>query len=248
MADSENFRLLPYISLFAILIPVLYSVSLNTKLGLHKVKVPETSNTCTPGECQSPIDKLLLTVMMNNEQLDVQSSMGVLASYKFDKDLKLVNPAQRTNNANQPLPLSEEGKAYATYLKSKASMGQNAPAPIAIHRSETAIVYPNGTWFYKLPKLGEKYRYVGEKQIRTVSKITKNQFKMKHPTVFNALEKDLDILQKDLLKRQESVPDMHASTIIAKKNVIYDRVIQIMDILKNTGFQDISLSLLQAES
>jgi len=259
--EPEELDLLPFMNLFSILIPFLLSVAVFEKMGVLELNLPER----TPPDLNSPpppIDPQLLnlTVIITDELVTIGATNGFSQNTYYQE---WVNWRSKSDNNEFTLPYnpdekvisSTDGKEMTPYEKStihlylvekKDSADAGKYKIVATNSLGEAIVDSSGKFFERGIASGEKYSVIGQPQMRTVLPREVPFFRMDTLSVYDHLANQLWAYKQALDKMDEDQRPADADKIIilAGDEIIYDKIIHLMDAAKYAGFTSISMSLL----
>jgi biopolymer transport protein ExbD len=242
-SSHENIDLKPFINFLVVLIPVLMLSAEFAKTSINKLHVYKEGSSIDVKDTIEPIIKehLKLTLFVTDSALTVATSYGFMPSMYYkeyaqyvqknnSKNLTIVpnTESERRNAENKGYELSElllyaqnEDKAVdqACYYNGKLLVDM-AMKPVTEVKENTDI--------FMIDNPGMKLAGISTKNIE------------KRPlSVY-------DNLQCLLLQAHErygqSVADGNSIIIASDDKVVYDKIVQLMDVSKASGFTEISIA------
>ena len=138
----------------------------------------------------------------------------------------------------------ERENILLNYLEKKDSADQGSYVHVGANHLGEPVVDSAGDWYKRIPAPGEKFQIVGEYSLRTMDAKNNHLYKMKKLSVYDEIAKNLWRIHEQASKREDPPQDIDKIIILAGQDIIYDKIIHVMDAAKYAGFADISLSLL----
>jgi biopolymer transport protein ExbD len=251
--------LLPFMNLFAILIPFLLSVAVFEKLGILELNLPERSMV-PPDQQQTTVDpmNLNLTVIVTDDYLTIGASGGFRPNYYYEEEIQYRSKSdghvfykkwEKGEEVKSPtdgriMTPYEKEIIHLHYLEKQDSADQGKFVMVAANGLEEPVIDSTGEWYARIPAPGEKFQIVGDISLRTMTARDNHLYRMKKLSVYDEVARDLWRIYQSASKREEPPVDIDKCTVLATYQIIYDKIIHVMDAAKYAGFSNISLSLL----
>ncbi|MFC1586646.1 ExbD/TolR family protein [Fibrobacterota bacterium] len=255
---AKDLGLLPFMNLFAILIPFLLSVAVFEKLGILELNLPERSMIANPQDNQVDPMNLNLTVIITDEYLTVGAGGGFLPNYFYDEEIQYRSKSDghvffkkwvkgeevKSPTDGRVMTPYEKEIIHLYYLDKKDSADDGEFVMVAANGLGEPVVDSIGDWYKRVPAPGERFQVVGDLSLRTMTARDNHLYRMKKLSVYDEVAKNLWKIHEQALKREEPPEDIDRLTILANSRIIYDKIIHVMDAAKYAGFSQLSLSLL----
>ncbi len=249
--------MLPFMNLFAILIPFLLSVAVFEKLGILELNLPERSDSAPPDINVDPM-KLNLSVIITDEYLMLAASGGFGKNVYYKEEVKYRSKSDnhiffkewdKTEEVKSPtdgkvMTPYEKDVIFLHYLERVDSTDPGKYVMVAHNQLGEPMVDTAGEFYDRLPAPGEKYSIVGSSMLRTMNARDNTSTKLEKLSAYSSIARDLWLIMKQAEKRENPPDDLDTIIILANNRIIYDKIIHVMDAAKYAGFSKISLSLL----
>ncbi len=256
---TKDLDLLPFMNLFAILIPFLLSVAVFEKLGILELNLPKRGMP-TPDNSQNMVDplKLNLTLIVTDEYLTVGAGGGFLPSFYYEEEIQYRSKSdnhvfKKVYEEGEKVVSPTDGKEmtpfekeiiFLHYLDKKDSADPGSYINVAANSVGEPIVDTTGEWYTRIPAPGEMFQIVGQPALRTMTAQDNSLFKMKRLSAYDEVARNLWKIRRSAEKREAVPEDINDITLLASPKIIYDKIIHSMDAAKYAGFYKISMSLL----
>ena len=106
----------------------------------------------------------------------------------------------------------------------------------------------SGNWYADIPPVRALYRTVGDETFRKMDEVTRRYSKRTKLSAYYEVARMLEQVHKLYSQRDPQPPDVDDIVILADEDVIYDKVIQMMDACKAAGYDRVALSLIGGEA
>jgi biopolymer transport protein ExbD len=258
VGKPKSLGLLPFMNLFAILIPFLLSVAVFEKLGILELNLPERS--MQPNIPKTTVDpmKLNLTVVITDGFITVGASGGFLPNFFYEEVIQYRSKSDghvftkewvkgeevKSPSDGRVMTPFEKERINLHYLDKKDSADPGSNVMVAANGLGEPVVDSSGDWYERVPTPGEKFQIIGDISLRTMSARENHRYRMKKLSAYDELARNLWKIHESASKREEPPDDIDIVTILAAPPIIYDKIIHCMDAAKYGGFTNISLSLL----
>lgn len=255
---AKNLDLLPFMNLFAILIPFLLSVAVFEKLGILELNLPERSIQDLNQDSEPDPMNLNLTVIVTGEYVTIGAGGGFLQNFHYEEMIqyrsksdgevfnKVWDPDEEVKSPSDGKIMTpyEKENILLNYLDKKDTADPGDYLVVACNSLDESIVDTAGEWYKRVPAPGEKFQVVGDLGMRTMTARENHLFKMHKLTVYEQVALNLWKIHEAGMKREDPPEDIEKLVILASPPIIYDKIIHLMDAAKYAGFTQISLSLL----
>ncbi len=241
--SHENIDLKPFINFLVVLIPVLMLSAEFAKTSINKLHVYKEGTTTDTRDTVEPIirEQLKLTLFVTDSALTVATNYGFMPSMYYKEYAQYV---QKNNSRNinivpntEPERRNAENKGYE--LSELLLYAQNEDKAV------------NQACYYKDKLLVDiNMKPVTEvKENMDLFSIDNPGIKLSDIVIKNIEKKPLSVydnLQCLLLQAHErygqSVADGNSIVIASDDRVVYDKIVQLMDVSKASGFTEISIA------
>lgn len=254
----SDLGMLPFMNLFAILIPFLLSVAVFEKLGVLELNLPERSIINQPDVATPDPMNLNLTVVVTDEFFTIGAAGGFLPSYYYEEEIQyrsksdghvFSKPYVKGENILSPtdgkvMTPFEKEIIYLNYLEKEDSTDPGQYVLVAANSIGEPVVDSAGEWYKRVPAPGEKFQVIGEPALREMTAAQAALFHMRKLSVYDEVARNLWLIHENAKKRESLPEDFNKIMILANPSIIYDKIIHSMDAAKYAGFYKISLSLL----
>jgi len=104
-----------------------------------------------------------------------------------------------------------------------------------------------GNWLTQVPAVGGLYRVVGDLTIKHMDARSLPFCKVEKLSAYQEVARTLEKIHTLYSQRDPLPPDVDDVVILAGDEVVYDKIIQMMDACKSAGFDRVALSLIGGE-
>jgi hypothetical protein len=233
------------------------------KLGILELWLPERSQT--PQNQPQDIDEglLNLTLIITDKGLTVGAAGGFQPTVFYQEEVEYRSRSDqhvfrkvwvRSEEVRSPT----DGKVMTPYEKETIFLNtlkmddKDSSKPgefvyAAYNHEDMPMMDTSGNWYKDVPPVGTLYRVVGDESYRKLDDITRRFCKVTKLSAYYETAKMLEQVHKLYEQRDPAPPDVDDIVILAGEDVIYDKVIQMMDACKAAGYDRVSLSLIGGE-
>ncbi len=256
---DEDLDLLPIMNLFSILIPFLLSMAVFQKLAVVEVNMPEQSEVPPDAQMSEPPDDqtLALTVAITDSYLEIWARGGslpkVFAKEMIDYRCKSDLENHRIDPAVTPYDQvkCENGQAATIYdrevinMFSVARATEDDPGTLqkaVYNANDSAYFDANGQFLTDKSqlKVGGVYRTLDQENTIRVDPTKFNDARVDFRSAYD----ELALVLIDIHNKFVDMPDADNIIILADDKVVFDKVIQVMDVARESGFYNIQLAKL----
>jgi biopolymer transport protein ExbD len=262
---SEKFRsepdseidLKPFINFLVVLIPVLMISAEFSKIAIVEAsssldRGSTTDSLTTSRRSPGKTGRLDLTVIVSDSTITIGSNNGFLPTVYYREYHTYVSRANRTQTVTV---------AYDARTTRKTPVNPQTGKPFGLDERETIGLYvidekhaiaqclyaKNGGLVTDEKGVPRSSVRVGEKvyiqgPVRTLVTVGRStDFSLKPMSAYDDLRNRLGQVKR----RAGEAPDGQSIRIAAESSVIYDKIIQLMDVARGSGFPDISIAKLR---
>jgi len=213
-----------------------------------------------PVNAETTVDemKLNMTVIITPEYLTVGAGGGFLPNYYYKEEIQYRSNSDqhvftkeyiegeevKSPTDGKVMTPYEREKIMLHYLDKKDSSDPGEYIMVGANHIGEPVVDSASEWYKRVPAPGEKFQLVGEPSLRTMAARDNHLYQMKILSVYDELARNLWKIHESANKREEPPEDIDNIIILASPDIIYDKIIHVMDAAKYAGFAQISLSLL----
>ncbi len=241
--SHENIDLKPFINFLVVLIPVLMLSAEFAKTSINKLHVYKKGTTTDARDTVEPviIEKLNLTLFVTDSALTVATNYGFMPSMYYEEYARYV---QKNNSRNITIVPNTEPER-----RNAQNKGYELSELLLYAKNEDKAV--NQACYYK----GKLLVDIDMKPVTEIKENTDyftidNTGVKLSAIVTNTIEKKplsvYDNLQCLLLQAHErygqSVADGNSIVIASDNKVVYDKIVQLIDVSKASGFTEISIA------
>jgi biopolymer transport protein ExbD len=237
----KELDLIPVMNLFSILVVTVISMATFEKLGVLELWLPERSDK--PAEQQTnDVDPglLNLTVVITDKGVTIGAAGGFQPTIYYGEEVK------SPTDGKVMTPYERETIMLNSLVK-KDSTDPGSFSYAAINGEGNGLLDTAGNWYTKVPPIGAPYAVVGDQTIHKMDPQTASFCKVEKLSAYQEVARTLEKIHKLYSVRDPLPPDVDDVVILADDNVIYDKVIQMMDACKSAGFDRVALSLIGGE-
>lgn len=259
---AKELDLIPVMSLFSILVVVVISMASFEKMGVLELWLPERGIAAAEPN-QQPDDGLLnLTVIITKTGVTIGAAGGFQPSVYYQEEVeyrsrsdqkvfrKVWVPGEEVKSPTDGkvmTPFERETIMLNTVVK-KDSADPGTVQMAAIDMESNALMDTAGNWYTRVPQVGELYRIVGDEVVRKMDAKTAAFCKVDKLSAYMEVAKTLEKIHMLYSTRDPLPADVDDVVILADEDIIYDKVIQMMDACKAAGFDRVALSLIGGEA
>lgn len=251
--QESDIDLKPFINFLVVLIPVLMISAEFTKIAMVEASSSRDGSSDLAGDSvafpSADRNLLGLTIIVSDSTITLGSNGGFLPTIHYREFHTYVSRDKRTNrvtvayDARQPGITAinpETGKRFGLDEREDVDLfveGENRQMARCLYAKDGRLVADEKGTPLSSAQPGEKVRLIGPSLISTSVAHTAD-FSMNPLSAYDALRATL--LQ--IREREREAQDGTSIRIAAESSVIYDKIIQLMDVARSAGFPDISIT------
>lgn len=259
---TKDLDLIPVMSLFSILVVIVISMTTFEKMGVLELWLPERG-LANPEQNQQPDDGLLnLTVIITRTGVTIGAAGGFQPSVFYQEEVEYRSRSDQKVFRKVWVPGEEvkspsDGKVMTQFEREtimlntvvkKDSADPGTVQMAAIDMEGNALMDTAGAWYTKVPQIGDLYRIVGDEVVRKMDARTATFVHVDKLSAYMEVSKTLEKIHMLYSTRDPLPADVDDVVILADEEIIYDKVIQMMDACKSAGFDRVALSLIGGEA
>lgn len=258
----KDLDLIPVMALFSILVVVVISMASFEKMGVLELWLPERG-IAQPDQNQQPDDGLLnLTVIISKTGVTIGAAGGFQPTVFYQEEVEYRSRSdqhvfRKVWKSGEVVKSPTDGKEMTPFeretimLNTVAKKDSADPGTLllaAIDMEGNALMDTAGNWYTKVPAPGEVFRIVGDETIRKMDAKTAVFCKVEKLSAYQEVARTLEKIHMLYSTRDPLPADVDDVVILADEDIIYDKVIQMMDACKAAGFDRVALSLVGGEA
>lgn len=258
----KDLDLLPIMNLFSILIPFMLSVAVFERIGILELNLPERSMTENTAPADIDDGLLNLSVIVTGNKITVGAAAGFQPDIYYQEEVQYRSKSDKQvfrkvylkgEQVHSPsdrklMTPSEKDVIFLHAVAKKDSADPGAFSTVAVNVDGDALLDQQGNWFTRLPNAGEAYRLIGDEAMRKMDAGTLTYCKLERLSAYQELAKQLEQIHRLYSAREDVPTDVDNVIILAQDDVIYDKIIQVMDAAKSAGYTNVSLSLMGGDA
>ena len=259
---NKELDLIPVMNLFSILVVTVISMATFEKLGILELWLPERG---APNQDQPQVnidDGLLnLTVVITDKGVTIGAAGGFQPTIFYQEEVEYRSRSDQHVFRKVFIPGEEvksptDGKVMSPYEREtimlnsvvkKDSLDPGTYQYAALDVEGNAMMDTAGHWYPTIPPTGSLYRVVGDETVKKMDPRSASFCRVEKLSAYQEVAKTLETIHMLYSQRDPLPPDVDDVVILADENVIYDKVIQMMDACKSAGFDRVALSLIGGE-
>jgi len=259
---GKELDLIPVMNLFSILVVTVISMATFEKLGVLELWLPERG---APNQEQQKTDidegLLNLTVVITDKGVTIGAAGGFQPTIYYQEEVEYRSRSDQKVFRKIWIPgevvkSPTDGKVMSAYeretimLNSVVKKDSADPGTFqyaAIDVEGNAMMDTAGHWYPAIPPTGALYRTVGDETVKKMDPRSASFCRVEKLSAYQEVAKTLETIHQLYSRRDPLPPDVDDVVILADDNVIYDKVIQMMDACKSAGFDRVALSLIGGE-
>jgi hypothetical protein len=259
---AKELDLLPVMSLFSILVTIVISMATFEKLGILELWLPERGPAMANDN--PPPDPLLLnlTVIITNKGITIGAAGGFQPTTHYQEEVeyrsrsdqkvfrKVWVPGEVVKSPTDGKAMSpqERETIMLNVLSKKDSLDPGTYQYGVVNTDGDYLMDTAGAWLTQVPAVGSLYRVVGVESPVRLDAGTLPLLKVEKLSAYQEVAKTLEQIHKLYSMRDPLPEDVDDVVILADGEIIYDKIIQLMDAAKSAGFDRVSLSLVGGEA
>ena len=258
---AKELDLIPVMNLFSILVVTVISMAQFEKLGVLELWLPERSNQVV--EQKEDIDPglLNLTVIVTEKGVTIGAGGGFQPTIYYQEEVEYRSRSdqhvfRKVYVSGEEVKSPTDGKLMTPYeretimlntVSKKDSADPGTYLYGALDPEGNAMMDTAGNWYTTVPALGALYRVVGDEALKRMDPRNAAFCKVEKLSAYQETVKTLEKIHLRYSQRDPLPTDVDDVVILADENVVYDKVIQMMDACKSAGFDRVALSLIGGE-
>ncbi len=254
--------LLPVMSLFSILLTILVSMAQFEKLGILELWLPERSQAQTNQPQDIDEGLLNLTVVITDKSITIGAAGGFQPAVYYQEEVQYRSRSDqhvfrkvyvkgeevRSPTDGRIMTPYEKETIFLNTITKKDSADPGSYIYVATDHEGEPLLDPTGNWYKDIPPVGAKYRSVGDESFLTMDEGTRRSLTIDKLSAYYEVARVLDQVHKMYSQRSPLPPDVDDVVILAGGDVIYDKIIQMMDACKAAGYDRVALSLVGGQT
>ena len=259
---GKELDLIPVMNLFSILVVVVISMASFEKMGILELWLPERSNTPVDHPEEPDPGLLNLTVIVTDKGVTIGAAGGFQPTVFYQEEVEYRSRSdqktfRRVYVKGEEVKSPTDGKVMTPYERetiflNTISKKDSADPGTYLYAAQTpegdALLDTAGNWYTTVPPNGSLYRIVGDETIHKMDPRTAAFCKVEKLSAYQEVSRTLEKIHMLYSQRDPLPPDVDDVVILADENVIYDKIIQMMDACKSAGFDRVALSLIGGEA
>jgi biopolymer transport protein ExbD len=258
---AKELDLIPVMNLFSILVVTVISMAQFEKLGVLELWLPERGQEVK--EEKNAIDDALLnlTVIITDKGVTVGAGGGFQPTIYYQEEVEYRSRSdqkvfRKVYVSGEEVKSPTDGKIMTPYEREtimlnsvikKDSADPGTYQYAALDPEGNAMMDTAGNWYATVPAVGTLYRVVGDEAVKKMDPRNAAFCKVEKLSAYQEVAKTLEKIHTLYSQRDPLPADVDDVVILADENVIYDKVIQMMDACKSAGFDRVALSLIGGE-
>jgi len=258
---NKELDLIPVMNLFSILVVTVISMAQFEKLGVLELWLPERSmnqveNTPPPDE-----GLLNLTVVVTDKGITIGAAGGFQPTTYYQEEFEYRSRSdqhvfRKVYVKGEEVKSPTDGKVMSPYeretimlntLAKKDSSDPGTYMYAVTGPDGNGLLDTAGNWLTQVPPVGGLYRVVGDLTIKHMDARSLPFCKVEKLSAYQEVARTLEKIHTLYSQRDPLPPDVDDVVILAGDEVVYDKIIQMMDACKSAGFDRVALSLIGGE-
>jgi len=258
---NKELDLIPVMNLFSILVVTVISMAQFEKLGVLELWLPERSNTPTEQPPQVDEGLLNLTVVITDKGVTIGAAGGFQPTTYYQEEVEYRSRSdqhvfRKIFVKGEEVKSPTDGKLMSPYeretimlntLAKKDSADPGTYMYAVTGPDGNALLDTAGNWYTTVPAVGALYRIVGDETVKHMDARSLPFCKVEKLSAYQEVARTLEKIHMLYSQRDPLPPDVDDVVILADDQVIYDKIIQMMDACKSAGFDRVALSLIGGE-
>jgi biopolymer transport protein ExbD len=254
---AKELDLLPVMSLFSILVTIVISMASFEKLGILELWLPERSQSMVQAEDQD-LGLLNLAVVITENSITVGASNGFQPAVYYQEEVQYRSRSDQnvfrkiyvkgekvySSTDHKLMGLNEKDIIFLNVIAKKDSADPGTYVIAAQDHDGEPLMDTSGNWYKDIPPVGAPYRAVGDETILKMNEATRATCKVDKLSAYYEVARVLEKVHKMYSRLSPLPTDVDDIVILAGEDVIYDKIIQMMDAAKAAGYDRVALSLM----
>ncbi|MBD3316464.1 MAG: hypothetical protein GF344_11810 [Chitinivibrionales bacterium] len=254
---SQEMDLKPFMNLMVVLIPMLLLSAEFAKIAVIDIKLPEERGSQTQQAVKRPpkedtSNKLLLTTIITDSALTLGAKGGFLPSIPYKEYHKYVAKGDQTEftvaydpQAEEPVKHPKTGRPMEIYERYDiflyaCNQDYSEIKKVLYNETGEMITDEEGVGLKKV-EVGDTVYALTNPRTRVVVESIDN-FELRPMSVYDELKNRL----MKIKVRFKDAEDAEDIIIAAENEVLYDKIVQIMDAARSAKFPNISIAKLRS--
>jgi biopolymer transport protein ExbD len=258
----KDLDLIPVMALFSILVVIVISMAQFERMGVLELWLPERGMAQVENQ-PPPDDGLLnLTVIISRTGVTIGAAGGFQPTVFYQEEVEYRSRSDQHVFRKVWVPGEEvksptDGKVMSPFeretimlntITKKDSADPGTFQMAAIDIEGNALMDTAGNWYARIPAPGDLYRVVGDETVRKMDAKSASFCKVEKLSAYMEVARTLEKIHMLYSTRDPLPADVDDVVILADEDIIYDKVIQMMDACKSAGFDRVALSLVGGEA
>src|SRR5688500_13153916 len=259
---AKELDLIPVMSLFSILVVIVISMATFEKMGILELWLPERG-VAQPNPNEEPDPGLLnLTVVITKSGVTIGAAGGFQPTVFYQEEVeyrsrsdqktfrKVFVPGEgvKTPTDGKVMTPFERETIMINVVTKKDSADPGTLAKAVIDLDGNALMDTAGNWYTSIPQPGSLYRVVGDEVVQKMDARSAAFLQVENLAAYQEGAKVLEQIHILYRTRDPLPADVDDVISLPDEEVIYDKVIQMMDAWKSAGFDRVALSLIGGEA
>jgi biopolymer transport protein ExbD len=258
---NKELDLIPVMNLFSILVVTVISMAQFEKLGVLELWLPERSMQQTEQPPQVDEGLLNLTVVITDKGVTIGAAGGFQPTTYYQEEVEYRSRSdqhvfRKIWVKGEEVKSPTDGKVMTPYeretimlntLSKKDSSDPGTYMYAVTGPDGNALMDTAGNWYTTVPAVGALYRTVGDETVKHMDARSLPFCKVEKLSAYQEVARTLEKIHMLYSQRDPLPPDVDDVVILADDDVIYDKIIQMMDACKSAGFDRVALSLIGGE-
>lgn len=261
--DSE-IDLKPMMNLFTVLIPFLLACASFASIKIMDIKLPETlQNVQQPQRKDAEDEGLLLTIFITDEGIKLGAKGAMLPTtftrefhkyvYRYpagsSNEETYLYPVTKANKKEMPLCPQDKSRRLTLfereeiilYAVERQSEDDTGHVKMALYNQyDEVLTNVAGKIIEELPAVGDTVYVLSLSGRRSEVVVNPQNYTVREMTVYSELASRLLRIKA----KYPDVPDQGEIKIVAEDDVVFDKLVHVMDICRDFGYPKISLAKL----
>lgn len=254
--------LLPVMSLFSILVTIVISMASFEKLGILELWLPERSQAQTNQAEDIDPGLLNLTVVITDQGITIGAAGGFQPTVYYQEEVQYRSRSDQhtfkkiwvkgervvSSTDGRVMTQFEKETIFLNTVSKKDSSDPGTYVIAAIDHEGEPLMDPAGNWYKEVPEVGAMYRGVGDDTLSKMDALTRSYCQVGKLSAYFEVARVLEQVHKMYSQRNPVPEDVDDVVILAGEDVIYDKIIQMMDACKAAGYDRVALSLIGGQA
>lgn len=255
---AKELDLLPVMSLFSILVTIVITMASFEKLGILELWLPERSQAMMNQAEDQDLGLLNLAVVVTDNSITVGASNGFQPAVYYQEEVQYRSRSDQnvfrkifvkgekvySPTDKKLMGLNEKELILLNVVVKKDSADPGTYLFAAQDHEGEPLMDTSGNWYKDIPPVGSPYRSVGDETVLIMNEATHATCKIDKLSAYYEVARVLEKVHKMYSRLSPTPTDVDDIVILAGEDVIYDKIIQMMDAAKAAGYDRVALSLM----